>query len=191
MARPKCGTPIVLFAFFLLKSGGKKKPRTFMLLPPSQPQVVFSFRQAYLSQQSAFFLQRKRSAKQNKSCGFLFVFWRNKMLAMWINLHQVAYLGGISTTFPTLLEMLTPSNLSLLYVRYSHLIKTSACTRRTEQRRKIKACLENTFHDHKSLLTTCVTKSWPLSLSLSLSLSLYIYIYIYIYNLFSIYILIF
>ncbi len=182
MARPKCGTPIVLFAFFLLKSGGKKKPRTFMLLPPSQPQVVFSFRQAYLSQQSAFFLQRKRSAKQNKSCGFLFVFWRrNKMLAMWINLHQVAYLGGISTTFPTLLEMLTPSNLSILYIRYSHLIKTSACTRRTEQRRKIKARLENTFHDHKSLLTTCVTKSWPLSLS----------IHIYTYNLFSLYILIF
>jgi hypothetical protein len=36
------------------------------------------------------------------------------MLAMWINSHQVAYFGGISTTFPTLLEMLTQSNLSFI-----------------------------------------------------------------------------
>jgi hypothetical protein len=63
MARPKCGTPIVLFAFFLLKNEGKKKPRTFMLLPPSQPQVVFSFRQAYLSQQSTFFFAKKEKCK--------------------------------------------------------------------------------------------------------------------------------
>jgi hypothetical protein len=81
-----------------------------------------------------------------------------------------------------LLEMLTQSNLSLLCEGTHTSSKHQHVQGHTEQRRKQnKACLENTFHDHKSLLTTCVTKTWPLSLSL----------YIYIYNLFSLYVLIF
>jgi hypothetical protein len=67
----------LLFFIFNLKNGGKKKtPEPLMPLPPSQPQVVFSFRHAYFSQST--FLQRKRRAKQDKSFGFLFVFLKKK-----------------------------------------------------------------------------------------------------------------
>jgi hypothetical protein len=149
MARPKCGTnPLYLFAFFsFTKEGGERQKKT----PPNHLDAPspFTATSCILIQTGFLFTIRlftkkrevQNKTKQSKSCGFLFGFLEEtRCLPMWINLHQVAYLGGgISTTFPTLLEMLTPSNLSLLYARYSHLIKTSACTRHTEQRRKKKS----------------------------------------------------
>jgi len=150
--------PLVLFAFFFkTKERGKEKtPEPWC---PFFPFTATSCILIHTSLPFAILLCTKKEKCKTKQILWIFIcfilfFWRNKVLAMWINSHQVAYFEGISTTFPTLLEMpaqsnlsltslemLTQSNLSLLYVRYSHLIKTSACTRHTEQKRRKKKSL--------------------------------------------------
>jgi hypothetical protein len=79
MARPKCDTPLVFFVYFVFtKERGKEKtPQTLMPLPPFTATSCILI-QTGLPFRNPRFYKEKRSAKQNKSCGFLFVFLKKQ-----------------------------------------------------------------------------------------------------------------
>ncbi len=156
-----------------------------MLLPPSQPQVVFSFRQAYLSQQSTFFFAKKEKCK-TKQILWIFICLLKKQDAC-----------HVDKLAPSCLPWRDFNDLSNL-VRNAHTIKLVVIVRKVL-----------TPHENISMYKTHGTKkkdkklvqktpsmtinhcSQLVSPNLGLFLSLSLYIYIYTYNQFSLYILIF
>ncbi len=178
-------TPFLFVCFFvlLLKKGGKKKknpPKSWCPFSLHSHKLYSHSDRLPFSQQSAF-LQRKEKCKtkQSKSCGFWFGFFWKKQDACHVDKLAPSCLPR--RDFNDLSNLVRNANAIKLVVNVRKVLtphqNISMYKTHGTKKKEEKACLENTFHDHKSLLTTCVTKTWPLSLSLSFS--------IYIYNISS------